>query len=214
MNNKITLGLVFAGLTLASCGSKNPKTDDASKTKSYSTINEGYMDKSVRPQDDFFQYANGSWCANNPVPPSESRWGSFNELDKNNKVKLTTILESASKSNAAKGTQDQILGDYYTSYLNMSKRDELGISPIKAELEMISGMKEKSDLPSVLAKLHKNGVGAAFYFGVGQDLKNVSGHMANLFQNGLSLPNKDYYSSDDKSKGIGRFPKARRGRLY
>ena len=90
------------------------------------TIDTEYINLEVSPRKDFFNYANGRWLANNPVPASESRWGSFNELDQSNKKKLAVILSDAKNTNAPKGTMMQILGDYYASYIDMDRRNELG----------------------------------------------------------------------------------------
>src|SRR3954469_1095373 len=101
-----------------------PKTPEVTvKPDQLTTIDEAYMNKSIRPQDDFFLFANGTWCVNNPVPASESRWGSFNELDQRNKRMLTQILETAQSKGAEKGTQSQLLGDYYAAFTNMKQRN-------------------------------------------------------------------------------------------
>jgi putative endopeptidase len=71
---------------------------DVKVTTPLQSINTNYLDKTIRPQDDFFLFSNGTWVKENPVPASESRWGSFNELDKSNKVKLTEILVEATKN--------------------------------------------------------------------------------------------------------------------
>src|SRR5688572_27761421 len=77
------------GTTAGSTVQANDDRVASSKT----TVNTSYMNQSIRPQEDFFQFSNGTWCAQNPVPASESRWGSFNELDQANKRQLTAILE-------------------------------------------------------------------------------------------------------------------------
>lgn len=161
------------------------------------TIDLSYMDNSVRPQDDFFQFSNGTWLKENPVPSSESRWGSFNELDKANKKKLTSILEESAKSNATLGTKDQILGDYYSSYIDMNTRNELGIGPVKEILEYIDKIDSKEQIPSCLAELHSNGIGGLFGFGVGQDLKDIDNHISYFGQSGIGLPNRDYYYKEE-----------------
>ena len=71
------------------------------------TIDLDYLNTTVRPQDDFFEFSNGTWMTNNPVPPSESRWGSFNELDQSNKKKLTALLNEASNLSTGKGSTNQ-----------------------------------------------------------------------------------------------------------
>lgn len=163
------------------------------------TIDLDYMDLSVRPQEDFFQFANGSWTKNNPVPASESRWGSFNELDKSNKAKLKSILEAAMNSDAPKGSMNQILGDYYASFMDMNKRNQMGIDVIAAELKAIDKMNSKKDLVYIVADHHKVGINTLFGFGIGQDLKNVDYHTAYFGQGGMGLPSKEYYFADDKA---------------
>ena len=191
--------LMYCGsalVLLSSCGSTN-STADSGK---YTTIHTDYMSSTVKPQDDFFLFSNENWVKKNPVPASESRWGSFNELDKSNKVKLTKILEKAKSSNAAKGTQDQLLGDYYASFLDMKTRNELGIKPIQAELDAVNSIQTKDDIIQQIAQMELNGVGALFGFGVGQDLKDVQHHTIYFGQGGIGLPNRDYYFDDTKSE--------------
>lgn len=198
--------LVTLAATVVGCGVKSGK-DVVNKTADvvYRTIDEDYMDKGVRPQDDFFQFANGTWCKNNPVPESESRWGSFNELDEANKKKLTEILQAAAHAKGEKGTQNQILGDYYTSFTNMAQRNAMGIEPIAEELSWVENINNKSEIAEVVGKLHANGVGMFFNFGVGQDLKNVEYNISSFYQGGIGLPNRDYYFSDDKKEILAKY---------
>ncbi len=212
MNKTKTLSLLVLGGLAASCSltkDKAGKVADtiSSKTGMYESIHEEYMDKSVRPQDDFFQFANGTWVKNNPVPASESRWGSFNELDRSNKSKLTAILEKAASAKAEKGTQDQILGDYYSSFINMEQRNKIATKGIQADLDRIKNIKSKDELVSVLADNHKLGVRALFSFGVGQDLKNVDYNITYIGQGGIGLPNNTYYTSKDKEKELEAYKK-------
>jgi len=202
MKYLLSIGLV--GAALSSChNTAQPETNNTvteSATKGGNSIDLSYMDKTVRPQDDFFQFANGTWCKENPVPNSESRWGSFNELDKRNKTVIKGLLADAQKDNGTKGSDNQLVGDYYSSYTNMTKRNELGMKPIASKLAKIDGIKSKDDLIKTLAELHKYGVGALFGFGVGQDLKNVDGNISYFGQGGLGLPNKDFYFKDNKKE--------------
>ena len=164
------------------------------------TIDLDYLNTTVRPQDDFFEFSNGTWMTNNPVPPSESRWGSFNELDQSNKKKLTALLNEASNLSTGKGSTNQILGDYYKAYLNTALRNKQGVSGIQAELDLIKSMISKNELTNVIARHHNLGVSSLFGFGIGQDLKDVENHAVYFGQSGIGLPNKDYYTSDDKAE--------------
>lgn len=187
--------------TLVACGTKDKSIAVKSKKDSnkYSTINTDYIDESVQASNDFFQYANGEWIKNNPVPASESRWGSFNELDKANKIKITKILDQASKDSGEKGSTNQLLGDYYKSFISMDKRNAQGIKSISQYLNQIEGIRSKDNYANVTAMLHQKGISAFFGFGVGQDLKDVDNHITYFGQGGIGLPNKNYYFDEDKA---------------
>ena len=203
MKKNTLLALSIGAVALIACDVVKETTEeiatDAVTSAIGQTIDVDYMDASVRPQDDFFMFANGTWTKNNPVPASESRWGSFNELDQANKTKLTKILEAAQKSNAEKGSTDQLLGDYYASYMNMGQRNAAGVALIESELERIDKMNSKKELTKIVAEHHQLGIGTLFNFGVGQDLKNVDFNISYFGQGGMGLPNKGYYFDEDKA---------------
>jgi len=159
-----------------------------------------YLDRTIQPEDDFFLFANGNWIKNNEIPPSESRWGSFNELDQENKKKLTAILDDAKTNQGVKGSQNQLLGSYYASFTNMERRNELGLSGIKSELNRIDSINRKDFIVNAIALNHRDGIGSAFGFGVGQDMKNVTKNAAYMGQGGIGLPNKDYYLTENKKE--------------
>ncbi len=164
-----------------------------------STIDTSYMDKSIAPSEDFFLFANGHWLMNNEIPASESRWGSFNELEDRNYEKLTTILEDFAKGNA-KSLRDNQLGAFYTSFTDMKVRNELGYQPIQPQLDKISKLKSSAELTEYLAFLHNHGVNAGFSLGVGQDMMNVDDHITYASSSGIALPNRDYYFAATKEE--------------
>ncbi len=196
-----------AATILCACGtkgtSKSIDKDDA--LGNYETIDESLMNKEVKPKDDFFEFANGTWCQNNPVPSSESRWGSFNELDKANKIKLLKILKNAAQNMDADGVQSQILGSYYSSFIDMTTRNKTGLSAIEGEMRIVDGLRDKALIPEVIAKLHLNGIPTLFHFGSDQDMKNVKMNVAYIYQGGIGLPNKDYYTDDDKREIYNKY---------
>lgn len=215
---KILYGTAIAAIIVSCDASKKvtesannkPSKDDINVTdnnpqKNMETIDPTYLDRSIRPQDDFFMFSNGTWVKENPVPPSESRWGSFNELDQANKKKLTKILEEFQNGTYHKGEFQQILGDYYNAYLDMEKRNELGIHAIEKELTYVNGINSKNSIPSAIAYLHNQGIGSLFRFGVRQDMKNVDGHIASFSQGGIGLPNKEYYTDESKKDILEKY---------
>ncbi len=195
-----TLILATGASILASCGTSKKDGKDIKPGNLY-TINVEYIDNSTAPTEDFFQFANGKWMANNPVPPSESRWGSFNELDQRNKEKLTKILDEALLAKeAVEGSNLQIIGDYYSAMKNLQMRNEFSqkqIVLIKEELKRISDI---SLLPKAVWMMNEKGMHPFSRFYVGQDLKNVNKNTLYLSQGGLGLPNREYYFDESNER--------------
>ncbi len=162
------------------------------------------MDKSVNACTDFFQYANGSWVKTTKIPASQSRWGSFNVLADNNRAILKSVLEKASSSNGAKGSDSQLIGDYYSSCMNEDAIEAAGAKPVLPYLREIRSINSKKEIQRQIAKLHNLGIPVLFGFGGGTDLKNSKIAIANARQGGLSMPNRDYYVS-----GTPKFQKTR-----
>lgn len=197
--NKTIYSLALTALLLQSCASPNKKAE-VSKNQ-YQTIDVTALDRTIKPADDFFIFANGTWVANTTIPASESRWGSFNELEQQNNIKLKTILEDAAKNQGAVGSQNQILGAYYKSFVDLEKRNQLGLSPLDSDLLKIEQLKNNSQIQELVAAFHRDGIGTLFGYGIGQDLMNVNINVAYMGQGGIGLPNRDYYF-EDKYKSI------------
>ncbi|MEY4351735.1 MAG: hypothetical protein RL078_1814 [Bacteroidota bacterium] len=191
--------LGIAGLLLQACaGTKN---ENKTSANSYQTIDVTALDRTIKPADDFFTFANGTWVAKTEIPASESRWGSFNELEQQNNIKLKAILNEAVANPGAKGSQNQLLGAYYKSFTDMQKRDQLGIAPLKEDLQKIENLQNIAQIQGLLSSFHKDGIGTLFGYGIGQDLKNVNINVAYMGQGGIGLPNRDYYF-DEKYQSV------------
>ena len=162
------------------------------------------IDKTVAPCDDFFHYASGNWLKNNPVPAAESRWGSFNELaDKNNATTRQILDQAAATTNAAPGSNEQKVGDYYYAAMDTMGIEKAGLKYLQPELDKIAAVKNTKELQLEIAHQQMLGTGPLFSAGVGQDRKNSTVYAVNLRQGGLSLPDRDYYLKDDaRSKMI------------
>lgn len=166
-------------------------------------IDKSLMDKSVKPSDNLFQYANGSWIKNNPIPASEPSWGAFNELQEQNNKMVRTIIEEAASSNAPKGTIRQKVGDFYSVAMDTLKLEADGTFPIKSDLNYINSISTTDDLITLLGYFHSRGVGSLFSVYVTQDQKKSSQYILYLNQGGIGLPDRDYYfKDDDNSKYI------------
>jgi predicted metalloendopeptidase len=173
--------------------------NSASAPKLSAGIATQYIESSVRPQDDFFEYLNGKWLKTVEIPADKSSWGSFMELRENTLPQLRGIIEKVASKNAAKGTNEQRIGDFYASFMDEARLEQLGATPLKSELDRIAALKDKSELPALLAHLGKIGVGVPFDFGIHQDNKDSTKYVADIGQGGLGMPDRDYYlKADDK----------------
>jgi len=212
-------GLFAAGMLFAKPappGSTSPSPDSpAGEKKNPPPLDPKNMDTSVKPQDDFYLYANGNWVKNNPVPPEFSRWAAFTELAERNNNALHDITEKAagasSKEKDAKQTSLekasasdlQKVGDFYASGMNEKAVDSGGVKPLEAELKRIDGIKDRKDVLKQIAHLHAMGINTFFLFTSGQDDKNSNMVISQAYQGGLGLPDRDYYTKeDDASKKL------------
>ncbi|HVP54714.1 MAG TPA: M13 family metallopeptidase [Candidatus Eisenbacteria bacterium] len=185
----LLLAATFALAQNASTGSAKPAT--------VASFDLTAIDKSIDPCTDFYQYACGTWMKNNPIPPDQSSWGRFNELRERNQTILRGILEKQSAENPARNAIDQKIGDYYFSCMDKAAIEAKGTAPVKPYIDRIDAMKEKAELPAVLAGLHRGGVNAFFEFGSEPDFKDSKVNIAAAGQGGLSLPDRDYYFKTD-----------------
>ncbi len=167
----------------------------AGQGKGYDTSR---MDRSVDACTDFFQFANGTWLKNTQIPASESRWGSFNILADNNNSILRQVLESAAKTKTASGSDARLIGDFYSSCMDEPAIEKAGVTPLSKYFRDIADVKTTGDLEREIAALHNSGIPAVFSFGAGADLKDSNSVLAGAGQGGITLPNRDYYTNDDK----------------
>ena len=194
MNLKCSL---LAGIILLSSPAIAGKKD-ASSSGEKKLLNPENIDKSIKPGDNFFLYANGTWLKKNPIPASETRWGSFNELQENNYQALHSLLNDAAKNKGAdKNSIEWKVGAFYLSGMDTTKINKAGLSPVKHLLDRIDNLKNSKELLSEIAYLHTIGVGTLFHFYVSPDDKDVTRQIPQIYQGGLGLPDRDYYFKDD-----------------
>jgi len=175
-----------------SCG------DKAAEKKSDPAINSANMDTTVNPGDDFYKFANGSWLKNNPIPDEYSRYGAFEVLDEENYVQLKTIFaEASADKNAAAGSVNQKIRDFYNSGMDTVAIEKNGINPLKPELDQIEAFATAADVQKMLVQQHASGNYPLFYLFSSQDEKNSNQVIAMTYQGGLGMPDRDYYLEND-----------------
>jgi putative endopeptidase len=159
-----------------------------------------YMDTSVAADTDFFQYADGNWIKNNPVPPDKSRWASFTELQERNWYLIHEILNSVCAEKAAPNSTEQKVRDFFLSAMDTNRLEKLKFKPIEPDLKRIDKVKTREDFFRLVAALRHNGASSCFGEGVSPDLKNSGFYAFYFSQGGLGMPDRDYYLKDSFAK--------------
>ena len=156
------------------------------------------FDRTVRPQDDLYRFVNGTWLKNTEIPADKSNYGAFTLLSDEAEKNLRVIVEEAAAANAAAGTDQQLIGDYYSSFMDEAKVEQLGIKPLQPELDRIAAIQDRKQLLDYLARAQllmiDNPVGAQVF----ADAKNPDLNTLWVTQSGLGLPERDYYFSEEK----------------
>ncbi len=163
------------------------------------------FDASVNPADDFYRFANGGWLDANPIPPEESFWGSFSVLALAVEKQVKGIVDEVVAETDPKKLDDDArrIRDFYVTGMDTDLANRLGLEPLRDLFALIDGIADPNDIPRVTALLHRQGIGAWFGPLAEQDQKQSEMKALYLYQGGLSLPDRDYYTKEDeKSRDI------------
>ena len=207
---------VALALAVAACKTAAPAPEAAAPQALPVTggFQSAWLDRSVDPCDDFFHFACGGWLKSTPIPPDQTRWGSFDVLREKNTERLRELLEADA---AGKGDPadpfTQKLGDFYGACMDEAAIEKTADAELAALLAPIDGVKDAASLEKVVAKLHAGGVRASaggrglvsplFFFGEQQDLKDATLVIGDVDQSGLGLPDREYYrKTDPKSQAL------------
>lgn len=194
--------LAFAGIiALNSCATKPPMTPEtpaapapleSPKEAPEKGLDFTTFDKSIRPQDDFYDFVNGSWMKTAQIPADKSTWGSFNKLAEDTDNNSMTILNTLLNDKFADGSEGKKIQDLYQTYMDMDKRNADGLAPIQQDLSKIDAIKNMSDLQNYLDEATKNGENPFYSWGIDADLKNSKMNAVYLGSASLGM-GRDYY---------------------
>ena len=175
-------------------------------TPAVQSLHLNWLDRNVNPARNFYEFANGDWLRQNPIPPAYSSWGQFSILYRQNQKFIHQLLENAAKNTRVQpGSDAQKIGDFYYSGMDTAAVNAAGVAPLAAEFKRINEITNLAQLQADIAHLQMIGVNALFNFGQMQDFKNSSEVIGVASQGGLGLPDRDYY----RKKGA-KFAKIRK----
>ncbi len=159
------------------------------------------MDPAVRPQNDFYEYANGRWLAHATIPPDKPSYSMFTEVADRTLEQLRGIVEEAARSaTAPPGSEMRKVGDLYASFMDEAAIEAAGLKPLHTELARIDALRSKTELPALIAHLSRIDVTTPYDIGVGPDARDSTKYAVGIDQGGLGLPDRDYYLRDDDAR--------------
>jgi putative endopeptidase len=189
---------IAIALSVAGCNNAPSTPPPAPPAPASSGLDLAAFDKSVRPQDDLFRHVNGGWLAKTEIPADKASYGSFDMLFDKSQADLRAIVEEAAKSTTkTPGSEAQKIGDFYDSFMNEARAEELGLGPLKEELAAIDALTTKTDLARHFGHFFKLNLINPIVGYVDGDAKEPGKEILYLYQGGLGLPDRDYYLKPD-----------------
>ena len=161
-----------------------------------------YVDETVDPGDNFFEYVNGKWLEQTEIPSDRSSYGSFNILRDESQADVRAIIEEAAQEEASPGSNEQKIGDFYAAFMDTESIEAAGLDPIQADIERIQNVEDKAGVAALMGD-PAMGIRAPMVPYVGVDLKDPTAYIVYMTQSGLGLPNRDYYFDEgEKSDAV------------
>jgi predicted metalloendopeptidase len=157
-----------------------------------------YVDAGVRAQDDFYRHINGKWLDTVQIPPDKARYGSFDKLRDDSQDQLRTIVDALAQTADAADPDQRKIADLYASFMDEAALEPLGLKPLAPEFVRIDATAKKTEIPALIGYFNRIGVTAPYTPQVHQDAKDSTKYVFDLNQDGLGLPDRDYYLQDDE----------------
>ncbi len=155
------------------------------------------FDRSVRPQDDLYRFVNGAWLARTEIPADRSNYGAFAKLEDDVQDDLKVIVEEAAAAGAPAGSERQLVGDFYASFMDEARAEQLGLTPLAGEFARVAAIKDRGGLLDYLAQAVRLGIDNPIAVGALPDPKRPDVNTLWVVQSGLAMPDRDYYLEDD-----------------
>ena len=153
------------------------------------------LDKSVKPGDDFYHYADGNWLKTNTIPSDRARWGVMDQLSEDADERIRKLIQSL-PAHAPAGSVEQKVSDYYHAFLNQNAIDAAGLKPAQPALDAIAAARTDRDIATLMGRPDLQ-LKAPIDFGVSIDSKNPDRYLTIIAQGGLGLPDRDFYLKDE-----------------
>ena len=186
----ILAGIAIALISTPNSNGQEPRSD----------LDTSSFDQNVRPQDDLYQFVNGTWLKNTPIPGDKTNYGSFTKLADLSEKRIKEVVEELAQQTHEEGTDEQKVGDFYKAFMDVDRANELGYTPIEPFLSQIDDLETKEALFKHFSKLDMMGVMTPVGAYVSQDAKVSTQYIVHLVQNGLTLPDRDYYLIQHEEK--------------
>ena len=216
---KSLFAIVAMALLLTACSKESPAPQTAQTAEppaavearelaegvgeKHSGLISEYMNTEIRPGDDFNAFVNGGWIETAVIPADRSSDGVALMVHEQSQENVKVIIEESAEGDFAKGTDEQKVGDMYTSYMDMETRNSLGVTPLENELNKIASLENREDLAVYFAEANKIGISLPFSLNQFVDFKDPNTYMMYTWQGGLGLPDREYYFEEgEESQAI------------
>ncbi|MCG7536637.1 M13 family metallopeptidase [Pseudoalteromonas sp. OOF1S-7] len=198
----LVLAVSAALVVLGGCTQHGSSSDKSVYSQAQQSLKSGVelqnFDMNVRPQDDFYQHVNGKWLSTTAIPAERSSWGSFDRLRYESDEAVKALIQQAQQQSGAHGSSEQKIGDFYASFMNQQRVEQLGLKPLNPLLAEIDAVQSYDQLSTLIGKLTTLKVTTPLRLFAVPDGKNSSLTVLYLMQNGIGMPAIDYYLNEDE----------------